>query len=735
VDKEAVKLEEQAYFDEAYRCREAMRGRIDGFADAAAHAGAAEHMHAYQEHAHRSLRPPGSPVAFGRTDAEDGESYRVGYHAIWNDTNDILVVNWQAPIAAPYYEASVDDPKGLLRRRDFTTDGNTIVDFEDFVFAELAAEVDRLLEPREFALPDTLLEDLERHRTGEMQDIVRTIQQAQFRLVRADPDQLLVIQGGPGTGKTAVALHRVSWILFNHRDRIGPRDILVIGPNPTFIRYIQRLLPGLGDDNVRHTALIGLFGDVRYGGPEVESPEVARLKGDLRMRQLVDRGLHDRISPPTEALAFEVGARVVTISTDTVLDRLGRFRALRFTAGRQRLREFIREEVVRRAGQAPERDSQIDATLDRIWPALTPQAFLRELYGSERRLVTAAGEDFTAAEVRALYRRSVEKLSDEVWSPADAAVLDYASLAMNGPPQNRYEHVVVDEAQDLSPMELSMIARRSTSGSMTILGDVAQSVGGWARDDWTDVLASLGGDGPSNLEELQVGYRVPRQIFEFAAQLLPHIAPQVTPPTVVRDGPADPQLVHVDDDELPAAVVRVASDHAARGFQIGVVVPDSLRPQVQEAFDDAGVNWSDARLHGLTGNITLVAPVDCRGLEFDVVVVVEPEVLVTEQIHGHRLLYVALTRSTQYLIVVHAGAALPLPDRESPTAAVPVETPADATSTLSPVSRDERAVDAFASVLADEIRDSLQPNLWPLMVERIRSLLSEEGEDPNSDLP
>ena len=418
--------------------------------------------------------------------------------------------------------------------------------------------------------------------------------------------------------------------LFNHRDRIGPKDILVVGPNPTFIRYIQKVLPGLGDQQVRQTALTGLVADVRFGAGEPHA--VAKLKGDLRMQGLIDRGLQDGSATSGDPLTFEVGTRVVTVNAKDLEERIERLRGLRFTAGRQQLREFIREEVIRGAGHAPERDSQIDAAVDRIWPSLTPQAFLRELYGSERRLITAAGDDFTAAEVRGLYRRSEEKLSEEVWTQADAAVLDHANFTMNGLPETRYEHIVVDEAQDLSPLELGMIARRSTNGSMTILGDVAQSVGGWARDDWSDVVTALAADRPARSEELEIGYRVPRQVFEFAAQLLPYIAPQLEPPTIVRDGPAQPSLIKVGPRDVPTAVVRAAADYAARGYPVGVIVPGALRGPVEQAFADQGVNWSDARIHGLSGPITLVAPVDSRGLEFDAVVVVEPEeVIVTEE--------------------------------------------------------------------------------------------------------
>jgi DNA helicase IV len=733
VDRESVKAEEQAYFDRAYDQRERMRARLDTLPEAAAHGGAADKLREFAEHAGRAMRAPGSAVAFGRMDTDQDETWYVGYHAIWDDQSDILVVNWQAPIATPFYEANVDDPMDLRLRRDFSTEGNKILEFQDVVFDEtLRADVARLLEPAEGPGPisDALLEDLERHRTGEMQDIVRTIQQAQYRLIRADLDQLLVIQGGPGTGKTAVALHRLSWLLFNHRDKLTPDNVLVVGPNPTFIRYIQKVLPGLGDRAIRQSALTGLVPDVQFGA--TEGSDLAKLKGDSRMERLVDRGLQDRISVPDETLQVDAGTTVVTFEPKKLAAQTDRFRALRFTAGRQRLREYVREEVIRRAGRSLERDGQIDALVDRVWPSLTPQAFLRELYGSERRLITAAQDDFTAADVRALYRRSEDKLSEEVWTRADAAVLDYCSYAMNGPPARRYEHIVIDEAQDLSPMELGMIARRSVAGSMTVLGDVAQSAGGWARHSWDDVIEALSSQAPPRTEELDIGYRVPRQIFEFAAQLLPHIAPSVTAPQVVREG-APPVLVHATDGKLGEKTVTAAAGYASSGLQVGVIVPTSVRSEIEEAFSDRDVNWFDARLHGLSGPITLVSPMDCRGLEFDAVVVVEPEAIVESEEQGHRLLYVALTRATKRMTVIHRGQALPLPVGGTDEPATGLPAPAQlaaAGSTGSATSeRERRAVDAFVEVLADEIRESLQPDLWMAVAEQLRETLHQKDHE------
>ena len=313
---------EQKYFDNAAEHRERTRADLGTAADSAANSGAAARIRQDAEKRRARLSGPEERVAFGRMEYEDGESLYLGEHAIFDDKSELLVVNWQAPAAAAFYSASHDDPLGLRFKRLFECDGNTIKSFEDTVFAQLAAQIQEL---EGFDAPsDTLLADLNSNRTGEMQDIVRTIQAAQFELIRAPLDQLLVVQGGPGTGKTAIALHRVSWLLANNLDRLSPEDVLIVGPNPTFTRYTRAVLPSLGDTNVQQVDIHKLSPPVKRGW--TDSPYVARLKGDAKMAGLVERGLYQRVgvSPGQQRFKVSVEGRRVDIEAESLTSTISR---------------------------------------------------------------------------------------------------------------------------------------------------------------------------------------------------------------------------------------------------------------------------------------------------------------------------------------------------------------------------------------------------------------------------
>lgn len=734
-------IAEQAYFDEALEHRERFRHGLERAPSAAVHRGAAAGIYTSVQDALSHLRGPEEAVAFGRMDTEDAETFYVGYNAIWNNDRDILVVNWQAPIAEPYFLANTSDAMGLVRRREFTVDEqNQISEFEDLLFANLLADVARLqgregpvqqeLERMPARVPfnvpsDALLSDLERRRTGDMQDIVRTIQAAQFGIISEPLNQLLVVQGGPGTGKTAIGLHRVSWLLFRHQDELKPADVLVVGPNRTFVRYIKGVLPSLGDRDIDQLPLTDLAPAVMTG--RTEDHDLLRLKGELRMMSLVDRGLADRIAVPDGLLEISSGTanvRFERAGREDLADQVERLRTRPYLLGRQALRVWLRDYAAKHRGQMLPADV-LDNFLERIWPQLTAPAFLQDLWGSEARLLKAAGDDFTAREVRLLYRRSADRLGEETWSAADLPVLDFADFAISGRTPQRYRHIVVDEAQDLSPMELRSISRRCSTGSMTILGDLAQSTGNWARNSWDDVVAQLQGDCPPKLTELAFGYRVPRQVFEFAAQLLPLAAPGLTPPKVVRDGPAEPTLVHVSADELAAETVREARRYAGLGYSVGVICPVSRWEEVRGGFAREGAQCRDAARDGIGAGINLLHPTQVKGLEFDAVVVVEPELIMLESEPGTRLLYIALTRTTTFLSVVHAGEALPLGGGIDVAPMVVVPTPpALAVSPKSFATPAPRVVTMLADALAEEVRGSLAPGLWEELIAQIRERLT-----------
>jgi len=413
------------------------------------------------------------------------------------------------------------------------------------------------------------------------------------------------------------------------------------------------------------------------------------------MADLLRIGLRQRVGFPDRAdrLVLGVDSLGPSFSREEIEAEIDRLSDRTYNAGRIAFRQFLQAEGQKRTRPGTSLSATaIENGLERVWPQLTPASFLRDLLASRDRLMAAAElitPELTVSDVRGLIRAPADKLSSERWSDADIALLDELDYLINGR-QTTYAHIVVDEAQDLSPMQLRSVRRRSRTGSMTIVGDIAQSTGLWARDSWAGVEEALTLEAPCITHELSLGYRVPRQVYEFAAQLLPVAAPDVTPPRVVRDGPADPELIEVVHEELAREAVSVARRHAGNGRFVGVICPDVLRGQLITEFDQHGISWADVRNGELGKSINLASPAESKGLEFDAVVVVQPAEIVTTADRGHRLLYVALTRTTKYLTVVHDGDALPLgtPDRPVPrtdgvlihTVAEPPESAADVAS-------------------------------------------------------
>jgi DNA helicase IV len=713
VDPKATELaREQAYFDTAAAHRDRKLADLADVPRAGAHATAVGHLRRHARVAAEAIGEAGSAVAFGRIDHETGEQLYVGRHLVRDDTYEVLVASWKSRAAAPYFEASQNDPRGLRRKRTFSCDGNTIRGFTDITFAGAAALVD-----------EQLLAELARGRTGVMRDIVATIQTAQYDLVRSPLEQVLIIDGGPGTGKTAVALHRVSWLLYHHRDTLGPQDVLVVGPHPTFVRYIREVLPGLGDHDVALRPVGRLAPDVRRGRTEV--PEVSRLKGDARMARLLARALAARVGTPEPAERLLLDGQFVTLPGAELAEALAACRAADLPYAEQRRMLAARlAELVRARGGSPDSVARGDRggrdalahLLERLWPQQSAPAFLRDLFASRRRLRALAGDDGgpSSDELDLLHRPGADRLSEEVWSPADLPLLDELEHLVNGP-GHRYTHVVVDEAQDLSPMQLRSVSRRSASGSFTIVGDLAQSTGPWARERWQEVTDHLASAHPVVVTPLRYGYRVPRQVYELAAQLLPVAASTVEPPEVVRDGPADPTVHRVGVAARAGKVAAVATAHADNGQFVGIVCPARCRREVEAALAATEVSWGSAEQGDLDSAINLVSPQEAKGLEFDAVVVVEPEQIVAGDERGHRLLYVALTRTTRYLDIVCAGDPMPL---WTPSA------PADA-DTVGPIGPTARELQLLAEHLAGRVRSAVPAAAWPQLLARLAELLDD----------
>jgi DNA helicase IV len=481
-----------------------------------------------------------------------------------------------------------------------------------------------------------------------MRDIVATIQADQYHLIARDPEPPLVIQGGPGTGKTAVGLHRASFLLYAHRERL--RRVLVVGPNPAFMEYVSHVLPTLGEDSVDQRAVAELVPGVEV--TRVDPTDVQRLKADTRLGEAVRRAAELASAGEPQELIVRLEGRFVGVEADEVAELLAEARAELglTTAARERfrmnvLRRFYEDYGVRLGGQAYRnfdeveralrQDGRLTKFLDASWPASKPEQVVRRLLASRD---SPATEGLLDDREQRLLRRARSG-----WSDADLPLLDEARAVLVEPP-TRYGHVIVDEAQDLTPMQLRMVGRRA-GGSFTLLGDIAQATGPVPYDRWPELLPYLEGAERAEVEELRHAYRVPREIMELALPLLERIAPEVEPPVAYRVGAERPRVVEADPPL--AAAFDVAARLAGEEGLLAVIAPASLRGEGESAlFDDS--------------RIAVLTPREAKGMEFDHVIVVEPAQIVEEAVEGQGLreLYVALTRPTTTLVVVH-GRPLP----------------------------------------------------------------------------
>lgn len=640
---------EQAHLDRAYECLERMRQALLRTVGAAGVGEegfdiAAGRIEAWVDRRLAAYERAEEILCFGRIDLDSvPEPLYVGRRWV-HDDDELLVVNWQAPAARPFYTATPAEPHGVTLRRRFRLQGRTLTGISD-------ESLDGSLADAASSLDDFLLEELDRSRDTRMRDIVATIQADQYGLIARGPQPPLVIQGGPGTGKTAVGLHRASYLLFEHREEL--RRILLVGPNPRFMDYISHVLPTLGEESVDQRAVAELVDGIEV---TLQDPyDVERLKADERLTEVVRRAVELLSQGRPEELVFRLEGHFVGVEADEVELILREARGeLGFSAA---ARERFRMNVLRRfysdygetlAGLAVRsfeevervlrKDGVLTGFLDRVWPAPRPEQVVRRLYTS-RELLGAAADGILDADDQSLLRRSRSG-----WSTADLPLVDEARALLRGV-ETRYGHVIVDEAQDLTPMQARMIARR-TSGGFTLLGDLAQATGPIPYTRWDDLLATLPGGERAEIEELEHAYRVPREIMALALPLLEHVAPGTRPPVAYRAGAQPPRFVG-GDPPLETAFAEAARLGDEDGL-LAVIAPASLRGD-----SEAGSLFDDTRIPVLT-------PREAKGMEFDHVIVVEPALIVDEAAGGQGLreLYVALTRPTTTLVVVHAR---PLP--------------------------------------------------------------------------
>jgi DNA helicase IV len=708
--------DEQAYIDHAYECLEqsreaAWRLRDLNEADLGGTFQARFERNAFDEALVKRLADLDlgkAALVFGRIDrhvegsesgaeAGDGdtlESFHIGRLAVADENSEPVVIDWRAPVAEPFYRATGREPMGLARRRHFAVEGRTLLGIEDELFGEghLGLGHDEGLGLDDSGRPQlrgysTLIASIERGRTGSLGDIVATIQAEQDAIIRSPQAGVLVVQGGPGTGKTVVALHRAAYLLYTHRFPLEDQGVLVIGPNRVFLRYIEQVLPSLGEAGVEQVVLADLVPDVRFAGrgDQGDTPLAARIKGDSRMSDVIDNAVRDRQRPLREDLVVPFRSGYVRLRADDTVRivKQARRRFRRHNAARRWVETEVWAAMAAtwRSDDVSPREvrdevrglPEVRAALDRVWPVLTPAQLLHDLFGSMGLLRLAANGVLDDSEYKALHRPRSESVDEVRWTPADVALLDDArevlgpKPARHGKPSESdeirtYGHIVIDEVQDLTPMQLKMATRRSLNGSMTVVGDIAQATGALAPDDWEQVLAHLPDRKPARVIGLSVGYRIPAQIMELANRVMAAATPGLRAPTSVRLGDVGPRMVRAErlvDDVL--GEVRLLQAELPSG-SVAVVAPDDRCDEISEALSAAGIEHGRAATTGLDQSLTVVPVSVVKGLELDAVVVVEPSDIIGADEHGLRALYVALTRSTQRLSVVHHD---PLPDAMS----------------------------------------------------------------------
>jgi hypothetical protein len=646
----------------------------------------AEYLSAALYHRARSLiDDPSTTLFFGRTDHDDGSRWYVGRRHVADPNGDPVVIDWRADVARAFYRASRNDRMGVARRRRFGIESGRITAYED----------ERLADPNEHAGRSQILaHEIERPRMGPMRDIVATIQPEQDVIVRAGVDTSVCIQGAPGTGKTAVGLHRAAWLLYAYRDRLARAGVLVVGPNESFLEHVNAVLPSLGEAEVRHSTVESLV-VTSAGGNELltsvrgsDPVEVTGLKGDIRMAQVLHRAVWSRIVPPTEALVLPRGSRRWRIPAYQVAELVEelRTRGVRYAAARDMLPHRLAHQVLllmEEAGDSPDdrvqdavaRSREVRKYADTIWPALEPKAVLFRLLSDPEALAAAAGDLLSDDErQRLLWPKPARSAGAARWSAADAVLLDELTDLLRRSPS--LGHVVLDEAQDLSPMQLRAVGRRCSTGSMTVLGDIAQGTTPWATPSWEVTLEHLG-QADAVIDVLDRGFRVPAAVISYAARLLPVIAPGLSAPTSVRDNPGSLRFVPVRAEPAlwPALVdaVRQALDQEG---SIGVIVPDAWTARATRTVTDAGLAAirlglptdpppaadgpeGDGLLHV---RVSVIPATTAKGLEYDRVIVVEPTAIAAaepDERTGLRRLYVVLTRAVTALTVIHQQ---PLPD-------------------------------------------------------------------------
>ncbi|OKK07202.1 HelD family protein [Streptomyces sp. CB02400] len=654
------------------RCRTALAAMADGAdervvtGEDVSASGADAEVLGYRLRSHaKELRelPPG-PLFFGRLDfaradtGHPGQSYHVGRLRITeHPAAPPLVVDWRAPVSRAFYQATARDPQGVAVRRRFGWAPGSRGDSADLTGLE-----DEHLEQGEERVSGIVAREIERPRVGPMRDIAATIQPEQDDLVRGDLGLTVCVQGAPGTGKTAVGLHRAAYLLYTHPQRIRRGGLLVLGPNRTFLSYISEVLPALGETGVRQSTLAEEIARHPVTGTDDEHAVV--VKHDARMAEVLRRALYARVrTDRTDSLAVPDGSYRWRLGPEELTRIVTDVRAEEppYGVGRERVRarivRAVRERAEWRSGprgtawvRRIERSRPVSAYVDTVWPRARAEEVVAGLLGDPEALAVAAEGVLDAGERKALlWTGPPRSWKSARWSAADLVLLDEAAGLVEHP--EGYGHVVVDEAQDLSPMECRAIARRAAFGSLTVLGDLAQGTTPWAARSWPAVLRHLGKPDAAVIP-LTTGFRVPRAVVTLANRLLQRLDVDVPAARSLR-GDGELRIRRAaTPGEVPDAVVAAVRDALERDGSVGVVAADADVPRLRRALAGAGVEASGPEALG--ARVAVVPASVVKGLEYDHVVAVEPAAIAEAEERGLHRLYVVLTRAVSRLEVVQA---------------------------------------------------------------------------------
>ncbi len=672
---------EQKFVDQALDARESRRNDRDSgkYSLAGALATPIKTMAGGRLQKLREIGDSSEDVCFANVINEENERYYIGKFAIYNSESDLLVSSWKSEVGALFYRSSIKDPLGLAGKCRLLFDKpNHVKDVEENLYKELQTRIENLTRNPNSDVSDAVLDELEKGSSGSLKEIIKTIHASQYEIISAKSGGLHVIQGAPGTGKTVVGVHRASWLLFPGNDEdLKAEKTLIVGPNIAFIRYIEKVVPSLGDEKIVHKDLTKLGPAVTVSG--YEERRIAKIKGDVRMKALLLQAIKDRLKFPQDEVIFNPPGqtRPIALSAEGIKSKMeqlledsvigaGRtayngsrssFRTWLLNGVNAILKESFESESKSSRSTPFLKENDIEALTERIWPSLSPASFLRDFYSSQGRVITAAKElDFQVKELMLLDRKPSPQISKESWTLSDVALLDFLENHIQGTdPSEQFDYIIVDEAQDMTPMQLESIRRRSGSGDILLMGDLAQATGPWVHTSWNSI-ADCVNKPIERLDELEFGYRVPKQVFEYASRVLSHINPHLKSPRLVRDVKEIPIVKNFDDYKgLFGGLVKDLKKLGNISTHTGLIVGDDQAETLIEMLRDSGIEFTVLENDSPTEGLNIVPVSRQKGLEFDDVILVEPQDIIDIEEIGLRQLYVAVTRSLRGLSIYSTG--------------------------------------------------------------------------------